>query len=151
MKLAEALLTRGNLQSKLNELRIRLDNNAIVQEGEKPAEDPSELLKQTESILSELEDLIAKINLTNAVLKKDNVTMTELLSKRECLKLKIDIYRDFLNDASSTGKRARASEIKIKSTVDIALLQKEIDKKSSELRNLEILIQELNWTNDLLD
>lgn len=151
MKLAEALLTRGNLQSKLNELRIRLDNNAIVQEGEKPAEDPSKLLKQTESILSELEDLIAKINLTNAVLKKDNVTMTELLSKRECLKLKIDIYRDFLNDASSTGKRARASEIKIKSTVDVALLQKEIDKKSSELRNLEILIQELNWTNDLLD
>ena len=30
MKLAEALLTRGNLQNKLDELRIRLDNNAIV-------------------------------------------------------------------------------------------------------------------------
>ena len=77
--------------------------------------------------------------------------MTELLSKRDCLKLKINSYRNFLNSASATGKRARASEIKIKSTVDVALLQKEIDSLSAELRKLEILIQELNWTNDLLD
>ena len=38
MKLAEALQERADLNSKINELRCRLGNNATVQEGEAPAE-----------------------------------------------------------------------------------------------------------------
>ena len=151
MKLAEALLTRGNLQSRLDELKTRLNNNAVYQEGEKPAEDPGELLKETDALIKELETLVAKINLTNASLKSEGVTMTELLSKRDALRIKIDIYREFLSGASSTGRRARGSEIKILSSVDVSAFRKVIDENSAELRKLEIKIQELNWTNELLD
>lgn len=151
MKLAEALLIRGDLQNKIYEMRNRLSNNAIVQEGEQTAENPEELLKQTDSLFSQLEELVTKINLTNALIEKDGKTMTELLAKRDCLKQKISMYRDFLSEASMTGKRARGSEIKVISAVSVAELQKEIDKKAKELRSLEIEIQELNWTNDLKD
>lgn len=149
MKLAEALLTRGTLQSKLNELRIRLDNNAIVQEDEEPAESPKELLIQVADTLCQLEKLIGKINLTNASLVYEGKTMTEMLAKRDSLHQEISIYRAFLDSASMTGKRARGSEIKLVSTVSVAQLQKQIDEKAQKLRTLEMKIQELNWITDL--
>ena len=149
MKLAEALLNRGTLQNKLNELRRRLDNNAVVQEGEQPAEAPLELLSQVDDALAELQDLMKKINLTNASIMSEGKTMTELLAERDCLKQKLSIYRDFLSNASMTARRARGSEIKIISTVPVAELQKMVDKNSQQLRKLEIKIQELNWITEL--
>ena len=149
MKLAEALLNRGTLQSKINELRTRLSNNAVVQEGESPAESPRELLSQMNAAFAELETLMTKINLTNASLVYEGRTMTQMLAQRECLRDKLSAYRSFLNEASMTGRRSRGSEIKIISTVPVADIQKDIDKKSQELRKLEIKIQELNWITDL--
>ena len=49
MKLAEALQERADINSRLAELYPRLSNNAIVQEGEKPAEDPQSLIDEIES------------------------------------------------------------------------------------------------------
>ena len=46
MKLAEALMIRGDLQTKLASLRERIANNAQVDEGDTPREDPQELLAQ---------------------------------------------------------------------------------------------------------
>ena len=46
MKLAEALQLRGDLQKRLEQLTSRLYNNATVQEGEAPAEDPAALLEE---------------------------------------------------------------------------------------------------------
>ena len=151
MKLAEALMLRGDLQSKLSELNLRLGNNAVVQEGEQPAEDPRELMQQADEIFAQLEQLIAKINLTNARLTADGKTMTELLAARECLKKQVSMGRDFLNNASSTGHRARGSEIKVISTVPVAELQKQIDARAMQLRKLEVRIQELNWISDLIE
>lgn len=91
MKLAEALVIRSDLQNKISELETRLENNATIQEGEKPAEDPKELLTQLDRTLEELEQLIWKINLTNAAVQKDGKTMMELLAKRDCLKRKLNI------------------------------------------------------------
>ena len=148
MKLAEALLIRKDLQNKLNEIRSRLNNNAIVQEGETPAEDPEELLSQARQMISELQKLMTLINLTNARLVCDGKTMTELLAERDCLKQEISMIRDFLDSASSTGRRARGSEIKVVSTVPVAEIQKMADSKSQQLRKLEMKIQELNWTSE---
>ena len=46
MKLANALSQRSELQTRIRQLEDRLNNNALVQEGERPAEDPMELLKE---------------------------------------------------------------------------------------------------------
>ena len=44
MKLANALNERSEIQDRLSELQVRLNNNAKVQEGETPNEDPKDLL-----------------------------------------------------------------------------------------------------------
>ena len=49
MKLATALSRRKELQTHIHELENRLMNNAQVQEGEEPAEDPRELLGELEA------------------------------------------------------------------------------------------------------
>ena len=46
MKLATALSERADIQRKITELSGRLNNNAKVQDGEKPSEDPAELIKE---------------------------------------------------------------------------------------------------------
>ena len=51
MKLANALSQRSELQERIRQLEYRLQNNAKVQEGETPAEDPMELLRELDSIL----------------------------------------------------------------------------------------------------
>ena len=66
MRLASALTERADLQARLSEIKIRLDCNAKVQEGDEPAEQPAELLEELERTVSRLEELMVKINLTNS-------------------------------------------------------------------------------------
>lgn len=42
------------------------------------------------------------------------------------------------------------SEIKIMSTVPVSEMQKQVDALSKELRECDELIQELNWTTELM-
>ena len=149
MKLATALSQRAALQTKLSELSTRLNNNAKTQEGEKPAEDPEELLQQTDRILVQLEDLIARINLRNSRTVDGGVTLTELLAKRDVLSKRLSVMRSFLDSSSEKVTRYAKTEIKIVSTVDVAQLQKQTDALSADLRALDERIQTLNWTVDL--
>ena len=96
MKLAEALQERADLNQRLEQLRSRLNENALVQEGEEPAEDPLELLQELDNVSSRLEQLISMINLANANTKKDSITITEMIAKKDVLKVHIAILRDFL-------------------------------------------------------
>ena len=150
MKLATALSERADLQRRISELGGRLNNNARVQDGEKPSEDPQELLSELNKDFERLEELIARINHTNNETKSGDVTLTDLIAKRDCLKQKIGIMRSFLNTASGKISRYSKTEIRILSTVSVSELQKELDKLSKELRETEETIQGLNWTTDLI-
>ena len=148
---ANALSQRSELQTRIRQLEDRLDNNAQVQEGEQPAEDPMELLKELDGDYARLEELISAINRTNNSTRAgDGTTLSDLLAKRDCLKGKLSILRGFLNSASALVRRHSVSEIKIKSTVDVRKLQKQVDGLSKDLRELEETIQEKNWTTELL-
>ena len=151
MKLANALSQRAELQTRIHQLEARLYNNAQVQEGEQPAEDPRELLRELEEDYVRLEALISAINRTNnAARTEDGATLSDLLAKRDCLKGKLSILRGFLNSASALVRRHSVSEIKVKSTVDVRKLQKQVDSLSKDLRELEETIQEKNWTTELM-
>ena len=65
MKLAVALQERADLNRQIEQLQARLYNNAVGQEGEKPAEDPQELMDQLDRAAARLEELMAAINLAN--------------------------------------------------------------------------------------
>ena len=90
-EVATALSERADLQRRISELGGRLNNNAKVQDGEKPSEDPMELLTELNKDFSRLEELIARINHTNNETKSGDVTLTDLIAKRDCLKQKIGI------------------------------------------------------------
>lgn len=150
MKLALALSERADLQKRIAELSVRLSNNAKVQEGETPSEDPKELLKELDQDFVRLEELIARINKTNHETKAGDLTLTDLLARRDCLKQRISILRDFLNRSSDKVSRYSKTEIKILSTVPVAKIQKDVDALAKELRETEEAIQSLNWTTELL-
>ena len=150
MKLATALSERADLQRRIAELGERLNNNAKVQDGEKPSEDPNELLAELNKDFERLEELVARINHTNNETKSGDVTLTDLIAKRDCLKQKIGIMRSFLNTASEKVSRYSKTEIRILSTVSVSDLQKELDGLSKELRETDETIQGLNWTTDLI-
>lgn len=149
MKLAEALQERADLNSKINELRSRLSNNATVQEGEAPAENPAELLSQLDECAARLEELIARINATNCATVTERGTLTELIARRDCLTLRLSAYRNLVNEASYLAPRASRTEIKIVSAVDVKKLQKQADELAKELRLVDNLIQQSNWLTEL--
>lgn len=149
MKLANALAERAHLQLRLSEIEKRLNNNAKVQAGEEPAENPEELLAEMDGILCSLEELITRINLANSRIQADGMSMTALLSKRDCLKRRLGIMRGFLNTASERVSRYSKSEVIVKSTVSVSELQKKVDAYSKELRMVDEKIQELNWMTEI--
>lgn len=149
MKLAEALQARADIQKRLSQLRGRLLNNAKVQEGEKPVENPAELLQEMDGMILRLEELILHINMTNARTADNGETLTSLLAKRECLQKKVGLMRDFLDRASELVERSAYTEIKVHSTVSVPEKRKELDALSKDLRNLDSRIQQLNWLTEL--
>lgn len=150
MKLASALSERTDIQNRISELSVRLNNNAKVQDGDKPAEDPIMLMGELDRLFKRLEELMSGINLTNSKTVSDGRTVTEILAQRDCLKKKIEITRNFLNTASSKVNRMTRTEIKIVSTVPVAEIQTELDGLSKQLRIVDEKIQELNWTTELI-
>ena len=149
MKLAEALILRADLQNRIAELRTRLRSNALVQEGEEPAEDPEELLGELERSCSELRDIMTDINLCNARTLIEGRSLTQLLARRETLSLLVSAMREMLETASASAQRTRGSEIKIRSSVDVKALRVRLDSLSKNLRELDTRIQSANWLTEL--
>ena len=151
MKLAEALQERADLNRRIEQLRYRLNNNVLVQEGEKPLEDPAAMLEELESSFTRLESLIARINLTNCAVKVEGRSLTELIARRDVLSLRAEAYRRLVEEASQNTHRATRTEIKILSAVDVPALQRQADDASRELRLLDNTLQATNWTADLME
>lgn len=149
MKLAEALQERADLNRRIQQLENRLVNNALVQEGERPAEDPRELLDELDRNLDRLEELTSAINLCNCRTLCDGETLTAQIARRDMLTIRLRILRNLIQEASQSARRARNSEIRILSTVNVKQLQKEVDELSRDLRLLDNAIQATNWSAEL--
>ena len=150
MKLAEALQERADLNRRIEQLKSRLNNNALVQDGEQPAESPAELLAELDSCVERLEQVIAQINLTNGKTVVDGKTLTQLLARKDALMVRLGAYRDLVNVASQTARRATRSEIKILSTINVKQIQQMVDQMAKELRLLDNQLQQANWLTELL-
>lgn len=151
MKLAQALILRADTQKRLEQLKGRLLDNAKMQENERPSEDPKLLLKELDRLSDELFRLILAINLTNSSAKFEGVSLTEMIAKKDTLSQKASVLRDFAKSASQKVDLYSNSEIKILSSVDVAVLQKQIDELSKEIRELDMKLQEANWQVDLIE
>ena len=150
MKLAEALSIRKDLQTRVDQLKARILNNVRIQEGEKPAEEPVELLKELDSCLNQLRELIYRINLTNMNTNCDGKPVTQLMAERDVLLKRVQVLRDVFNQASTTTERYSRSEIKYVTTIDVKAMAKQIDKLATQLRELDVKIQSVNFTTELM-
>ncbi len=151
MKLAAALQERADLNKKIADLRSRIEQVILVQEGEKPAEDPAKLITELEACINRLEHLMVAINRTNSQTIVDGQSLTEIIAKRDALQMKIGAYRDFAHEAITNTRRARNSEIKVIPVLKATDLQKKLDAYSKELRETDNLLQEKNWIFDLIE
>lgn len=151
MKLAEALQERSDLNRAIAQLKDRLNDNALVQEGETTAEDPEQLKQALDQSILRLSDLIRCINQTNCATRIGGETLTALIAKKDALSLKISIYKEIAAAGSQTSYRARNTEIKIKSAISVADWRSEIDRMSKELRLLDNQLQQCNWSTELIE
>ena len=151
MKLAEALILRADLQKRIDQLRVRLNNNAKVQENDEPSEKPEDLLNELDSNINQLKVLIKQINKTNCVTISNGQTLAALIAERDTLTLKSNILRGFLNIAGQKVNLYSTTEIKIMSTVDVPALQKELDLLSKKIRETDTELQQANWLTELIE
>lgn len=151
MKLAEALQERADLNKKISDLRGRLNQNSLVQEGEIPNEDPNVLMQELEAAIARLQQLIKDINLTNCETIVEGRSLTQIIAEKEGAIMRLSAYCDLADSASAINYRTRGSEIKMIATVNVSELQKTADTISKEIRTLDNLLQSTNWTVDLIE
>lgn len=151
MKLAEALLLRADLQKRIEQIKSRLKNNIMVQEGEAPSEEPEDLLKEFLNNQKELATIIKRINKTNnTTLYNEEWTLSDALVERDILIDKRSVLASSVERASFRLDRYSKTEIKYVSTINVKEIQKEVDKLSKQYRELDTKIQGLNWSTDLI-
>lgn len=154
MKLAEALALRADAQRKVAALSERIGSSARFQEGSEPAEDAAALIRQAEVELDALQVLIARINRTNlAATLPDGRSVTDALAERDVLRLRHRLLNDAAAAASGReefGRQLR-SELRTLTTLDVAELRRRADRVAATLREVDLAIQQVNWTVDLLD
>jgi hypothetical protein len=152
MKLGEALKLRSDNLRRIEELRARAVATAQVQEGTKPSDDPNELIREIERLLSETTLLIQRINRTNVATRlSDGAILSDALANRDMtLSLRNQLHA-IAKAASEPQARYMRSEIRVIRTVDSASLLKRADELSKQHRILDAAIQELNWTIDLFE
>jgi len=155
MKLAEALIERKALKDNLGRLRERLTQNAQVQEGDTPQEDPQLLINEVDAALKDLQVLTVRINLTNtrtALSDGDARTLMDAIAERDMLALKRSIITQLIQAAAITrasGYGVTRNEVKFRPTVDVAALQKEMDALAKQYRVLDTQIQAANFATEL--
>ena len=156
MKLAEALALRADATRRVEQLRARIVANARFQEGEEPAEDARALLAEAGAVLDELEDLIRRINRTNAATRiGPDGTITDALARRDVLRARHSVVTAAADAAvgksqAGIGRQLR-SELKMLAALPVAQLRAQADDLARQLRELDVRIQQSNWEHDLME
>lgn len=152
MKRAEALILRADAQTRLTQLRDRLVKSALVQEGDKPPEDPGALIQEVERVSATLLGLVQKINKTNMSTELSaGVTLADALAERDVLLLQRGMYTSLAEAGSASQSRYSRSEVKFVSTVNVSEIRERADELSKERRELDAKIQAANWNVDLIE
>lgn len=146
MKLAEALILRGDMQRKLASLRERIARNALMQEGNVPHEDPTKLIAEATALIGELEKLVTSINVANLANKlSDGRTLTAVIAHRDSLALRHAVIQGALAATVKEPDRYSVREIKWVAAVDVSKLQRQAEDIATQLRELNGRLQEANW------
>ena len=76
-------------------------------------------------------------------------SLTRMIARKDVLTLRLSLMREVVNYVIVTDRLGR-NEIKYVRTIDVAQLRKEMDGYAKRLRELDLKLQSLNWTLDLV-
>ena len=151
MKLAQALIERKAIKTSIEELKKRIYQNSQIQEGDKSIENPLDLLKILDIEIKEYKEIIAKINITNNQTKvSKNLSLMEAIVEKDMLHLQQLIYQNLADKATPKSDRYSQREIKSVPNIDIPLIRQEANAIAKKYRELDMKIQECNWSTDLI-
>ena len=98
--------------------------------------------------------MVQRINKTNCLTQLDvGYTITDLIAKKDALKLKINIMHKLCDAATISFdrySRYSRSEIKQKSSISVPEMRKKINELSKEYRELDTYLQGINWSTELI-
>ena len=156
MRLAEALSQRAAAVRRVEALRTRVVGSARYQEGDRPAEDPSTLLTEINSVIDDYEALMRRINRTNSATSMGTgETLTDVLARRDALRLRHYVLKSAADAAAGAEHpgylRQLRSELKMLSALPVAELRAQADLVAQQHRELDVQIQQRNWEVDLAD
>lgn len=152
MLLAEALARRAELSNRLAELQDRAESSVHYQEGDAPAEDPVELVAESDRVAGELEWLIRRINATNLATEfEPGMRITDALARRDVLRKRHQLRAQLAEVATHTMRRGTRSEIRMLTAIDVRATRSAADELARELRELDTRVQQCNWSTELLE
>jgi hypothetical protein len=150
MKLAEALVLRSDMQKKLASLKERIGRNSVVQQGDKPHEDPAQLLKEAVGVLKQLEALVVRIHKANLQTKlSDGRSLSEVIAARDTLVQHHSLLQHAITNATREPDRYSMKEIKWVAVQKVSSLQKQADDVSKKIRDVNMVMQKANWEVEL--
>jgi hypothetical protein len=167
MLLAEALAARKDATATIDALRDRLAAAVLRYEDEEATGDtPAELLAELERSLDRFESLTVRINLTNNATRfafdGRELSVMEAIALRERLSMGAKARRkavEALEQATGSGKAGRGwlggrrskDEVRELPTVDVRAERRAADDLSETIRRLDLMLQQRNWTTELLE
>ena len=152
MKLAEALMERKDIKGRMEALKKRLHASAKAEEGHPPAEAPSELLGSLANEILAFEQIVARINLTNAATRfPDGESLVLALIRKDMLRYRHLVLTNLADHAVSTGPRYSARELRTVPTIDVVATRRRADDAAREGRILDARIQRMNWETQLAE
>ena len=162
--LAEALATRKAALTKITELENRIAAAAVSYEGEAaPDEDAGALLIELDALCTEFESLSTRINRTNndVTIRFDGreMSMMEAVAFREALLLGARATKRIADAIDTTmgkgryGYGGRRTKDELKQVVHLspATMRKSSDQVAQQLERLNIAMQSVNWTTEVIE
>lgn len=163
MLLAEGLAARKQALVSIKDLSARWQTAAVrYEDAVAESEDPASLQEQLDTAIDDFRVLSERINRTNnattITFDGQSLTIMEAVALRELLLLRAKHYRATADAVVETlsgssryyGKRTK-DDIKQVAAIDIAEVRNVADRASKRVRELDIVLQQKNWTTDLLD
>lgn len=153
MKLAEALIRRKELQTRIKEDMEALEAAVITPQGLGPDEEPNALLRQIELTHLHLEGLVVKINQTNNQARlPEGASLMEAIAHRDVLTKRLDHLKGLLKTVLGRNRREPWQESSSIQTTHLSVesLRLQTNALAKELRELDLSIQTTNWNTDLV-
>jgi hypothetical protein len=169
MLLAEALAARKDAIKTVDDLQGRLAAAVLRYEDQvSPVDDPDQILAQLAEALDRFESLSVRINRTNnetrITIDAREVSIMEAIALRERLLMEAKARRgavEAVEQATGSGKAGRGrgwlsgrrtkDDIRELPTVELGVERQAANKLSETVRRLDLLLQQRNWTTDLVE